>query len=76
MKLVSGTARSIRWQQYDRVMSTNKRSGSTDMTAAFRTISSDAYASVDQHALLLADLSNLLSRVCEFLSLQNQCLAR
>ena len=37
MKLLSGTARSVRWQQCDR-MSTNKGSGSTDMTVALRTI--------------------------------------
>ena len=36
MKLVSGTATSIRWQQYDRMMSTNKGNGSTDMTVALR----------------------------------------
>ena len=38
MKLVSGTATSIRWQQYDRIMSTNTRNGSTDMTAAHCTM--------------------------------------
>ena len=38
MKLVSGTATSIRWQQYNCMMITNKGNGSTDMTVALRTI--------------------------------------